>query len=155
MVLCAPEFVTIFAIDVAGLRIDDVPVRSFERRHIQESCRPARSPVGRSRRRRLDPRSILSVARSKAAIRLIVVTYSRPVAALAAMPLTFSGSLPGATSNGRDAAHEPVAVIHVEDEDADAAVLDVVANARFGDVEEMALGVLVACASVPKRRRSE
>src|SRR5262249_11537680 len=41
--------------------------------------------------------TILSVARSTQASRLVVVTYRRPILALAAMPLTLSGSWPDGT----------------------------------------------------------
>ena len=63
------------------------------------------------------------------------------MSACAAIPLTLSGSVPARDLERRDPADELVALIHVEDQDADAAVFDVVANARLGHVEQMPFSV--------------
>ena len=52
------------------------------------------------------------------------------------------GRAAGGDIEGGDSPHEAVSGIDVEDEDADPAVLDVVADAGRGDVEEPSLGVV-------------
>src|SRR5262249_23496040 len=49
------------------------------------------------------------------------------------------GLLAGWNIPGRDALDEFVSVVNVENENADAAVVDVVSDARFGDVKQMLL----------------
>ena len=137
MVLCAPLSVSSRA-TVAGGRVDDVPVWPFERRHVEQACRRARSPCGRSRPRESLSQSVFSVTRSKAREALEGGEVEPAVAALAAMPLTFSGCSP-LDGPGGDALDELVAVVDVEDEEPDTAELEVVADAGHGHVEEAAL----------------
>ena len=91
--------------DVAGGRVDGVPVRSFKRRHVEQ---PA---IGRQRQPVAPPgycrfHTMRSVVRSNAATRRGVEMYNRPVPACAAMPLMFSGALPAGTVEGRNPPHE-------------------------------------------------
>ena len=137
--------------DVAGGGVDGVPVRPFKRRHVEQPAigreRPAgprrpdtagSTPCGRSSDR-TPPRATASRGRD------------RPVPACAAMPLMFSGALPAGTVEGGNPPHNAIAGVDVEDEDADAAVLDVVADAGRGDVEEPSLACRLGAAVPPRR----
>ena len=64
-----------------------------------------------------------------------MLTNSRPVAACAAMPRTPSAGPLGATP-GRNALDEFVSVIHVEDQDAGAAVLGLIADAGNAGIQQ-------------------
>ena len=65
------------------------------------------------------------------------MTYTRPVLALAAIPLTFSDLRTGRNLPGRNSPDEFVAVVDVVNQYANTAVFYVVPNAGTGDVKQM------------------
>src|SRR5262249_33439276 len=95
---CARLFITSFLIvsPVAASMTfqcgpsNDGVYRTFESGEIDGRSQP---PSGALSQR------ILSVVRSRQSRRRTVLTYSRPVAALAHTPLTFSGSCPSGTAH--------------------------------------------------------
>ena len=148
---------------VAGARVEHVPVRPFERRHVQHAAvRREGQPIAAAVVRAVPQHRVGRQIEREHALDACSRTAGRS-RALAAMPFTFSGSSPAGSVHRRDPAHEAVAVVHVEDEHADAAVLDVVADAGLGHVEEPVLGCLGAAAidavwtcsgrPAPERRR--
>ena len=125
---------------VAGFGIDDMPVRSLERRNVERlAVWRHRQPVGASVvflvpehpiGREVDRRDALDRGHEQAA-GLLAGDHAFDVFRL----------LSGHLGKRRDPSDERVTVVHVVDDHADAAVLDVVADSRFRDVKEMPLAV--------------
>ena len=126
--------------DVAGGRVNGVPVRPLERGHVEQ---PA---VGRQRQAVCAAR-VLAIPHQPVGRQVEGRHTQRrrdvqPVrAGVRRDALDVLGRAAGGDIEGRNPPHEAVSGIDIEDEDANPAVLDVVADAGRGDVEEPPLGV--------------